>query len=104
MASANGPKTAVVSPVLEFLHLPFSLRHAGDTFQKMMDQILGDLPNLSSHVQHLQDVLELCQAHGLMIVLGKYDFGVPETEFLGLCLTSTGLQPLCKLLPPSGYG
>ena len=75
-----------------------------------MDQILGNLfycfvyidnihvfsPNLSSHVQHLCNVLGLCHAQDLTIGLGKCEFGVPETKFLGHHLTSSGLRPLLK--------
>ena len=71
-----------------------------------MDQILGNLPycfvytddiliyspNLSSHVQHLHDILKLCRALGL----GKCEFAVTETEFLGHRLSSFGLHPLPK--------
>ena len=53
--------------MFEFLHLPFGLRNAGNTFQRMMDQILGNLsycfvyiddiivfsPDLTTHVQNL---------------------------------------------------
>ena len=90
--------------------MPFGLRNAGITFQWMMDQILGNLPycfvyiddilvfspNLTSHVQHLRDVLELCHVHGLRIGLGKCEFAVSKTEFLGHCLPSSGLHPLQK--------
>ena len=74
MASKNGPKTAIITPfgMFEFLCLSFGLRNAA--FQRMMNQILGNLsycfiyiddilifsPDLNSHVQHLRDVLELC--------------------------------------------
>ena len=67
---------AIITPfgMFEFLRLPFGLQKAGNTFQQMIDQILGNLPycfiyidiilifspNLTSHVQHLRDVLELC--------------------------------------------
>ena len=39
-------KTAVItsSRMLKFLCLPFGLRKAGNMFQRMMDQILGNLP------------------------------------------------------------
>ena len=76
MASEEIWKTTIITPfgMFEFLCLPFGLRNASSTFQRMMNQILGNLPycfvyiddilvfipNLSSHIQHLQDVLELC--------------------------------------------
>ena len=47
MASEDIPKTAIVTPfgMFEFLRLPFfGLRNAGNEFQRMMDQILGNLP------------------------------------------------------------
>ena len=95
MASEDVLKTAIITPfgMLKFFHLPFRLRNAGNTFQRMMDQILGNLPycfvyiddilvfspDLTSHVQHLRDVLELCPVHGLTIGLGKCEFAVPWT-------------------------
>ena len=38
-------KTAIITPfrMLEFLLMPFVLRNVGNTFQRYMDQILGDL-------------------------------------------------------------
>ena len=69
MAAKDIPKTAIVTPfgMVEFLRLPFGLREAGNRFQRMMDQILGNLPycfvyindilvfspDLSTHVQNL---------------------------------------------------
>ena len=112
MASKDVPKTVIITPfgMFYFLRLPFRLRKAGNTIQRMIDQILTNLPycfvyiddilvfspNLSSYVQHLQEVLELCRVHGLTIGLGKCEFAVPKTEFLGHCLTSSGLHPLPK--------
>ena len=105
-------KTAIITPfgMFEFLRMPFGLCNAGNTFQRLMDQILGDLPfcfvyvddilvfskDLSSHVQHLQDVLLLCREHGLTIGLPKCQFAVTEIEFLGHRLTSSGCSPLVK--------
>ena len=76
----------------------------------MMDQILGNLPycfvyiddilvfspDLTSHVQHPKDVLELCHAHGLTIGLGKCMFAVLKMKFLGHHLTSSVFHPLPK--------
>ena len=46
MASEDMLKTKIVTPfgMFEFLHLPFCLRKAINSFQRMMDQILGKLP------------------------------------------------------------
>ena len=75
-----------------------------------MDQILGNLPycfvyiddilifspNLTSHIHNLRDILELCCIHSLTIGLGKCENAIPETEFLGHCITSSSLHPLPK--------
>ena len=112
MASKDIPKTVIITPfgMFEFLCLLFGLQNTGNTFQRMMSQILGNLPycfvyiddilvfslDLTSHVQYLRDVLKLCHAHGLTIGLGKCEFAILETESLGHCLTSFGLNPLPK--------
>ena len=46
MDSEDVPKTAIVTPfgMFEFLQLPFGPRNTCNTFQRMMDQILGNLP------------------------------------------------------------
>ena len=46
MHPADIPKTAFITPfgLFEFLHLPFGLRNAAQTFQRMMDRIFSDLP------------------------------------------------------------
>ena len=75
--------TAIITPfgMFEFLHMSFGLRNAGNTFQRLMDQILGDLlfcfvyvddilifsKNLSLHVNHLCEVFLLFRQHGLTI-------------------------------------
>ena len=65
-------------------------------FFAYIDDILVFSPDLTSHVQPLRDILELCLVHGLTIGLGKREFAVPETEFLGHRLSSSGLHPLPK--------
>ena len=61
-----------------------------------IDDILVFSPDLQTHVQKLGDVLELCCVHGLTIGLGKCEFAVSETEFLGHNLSSSGLRHLSK--------
>ena len=45
MASEDIAETAIITHfgMFEFLHLPFGLRNAGNTFQRMIDQILASL-------------------------------------------------------------
>ena len=76
--------------MFEFLSLPFGLRNAGNTFQRMMDQILVDLPfcfvyiydilifshDEDTHAQNLRQVFELLHLHGLHISLPKCVFAV----------------------------
>ena len=105
MSSSDIQKTPIITPfgMFEFLRLPFGLRNAGQTFQRMMDQIFGDLPfilvfskNISSHVSHLRKVFELCRQHGLTIALPKCEFAVSEIEFLGHRVSASGCTPLSK--------
>ena len=74
----------------------FGLRNSGNTFQHLMDQVLGDLHfcfvyvddilifsrDLSSHVDNLHEVFLLCRKHGLKIGLPKCEFAVSKIEFL----------------------
>ena len=55
MAEDDICKTAIITPfgMFEFLHLPFGLRNAGNTFQRMMDSILGDLPYCFTYVDDI---------------------------------------------------
>ena len=105
-------KTAIITPfgMFKFLRMPFGLCNAGNTFQRMMDQVLWDLPfcfvyvddilifskNLSLQVDHLHEVFLLCRQHGLTIGLPKCEFAVSKIEFLGHLLSPNGCSPLTK--------
>ena len=105
-------KTPIITlfGMLEFLCMPFGLRNPGYMFQRLMDQVLGDLPfcfvyvddilifskELSSHVDHLSEVFILCRKHGLKFGLSKCEFAVFKTEFLGHLLSTTGCSLLSK--------
>ena len=78
MASKDILKTAVVTSfgMFEFLRLPFGLGNEGNMFQRMIDQILGNLPYCFVYIDDIlifsltypfmfsiiRDVLELCRA------------------------------------------
>jgi hypothetical protein len=87
MHPADVQKTAIITPfgLFEFLRLPFGLRNAGNTFQRKMDRVTGDLDNaftylddlmvfsktLEDHESHLLQVLSRLRDHGLVINLEK---------------------------------
>ena len=66
-----------------------------------IDDILVFSPDLSSHIQHLRDVLELCRAHGLTIGLGKCEFAGP-VPWDGKLNATRVLAPLTSSLKGPG--
>jgi hypothetical protein len=97
-----------VSP--EDIYMPFGLKNAAQTFQRLMDKILCGLPyvfvyldeiliasrNMEEPHQHLKQVLSILQKNGLIINPEKCTFAQPKLEFLGHHVCGTGLAPLDK--------
>jgi cleavage and polyadenylation specificity factor subunit 1 len=83
-------KTAIITPfgTFEFVRMPFSLRNAGQTFQRLMDQVLRGLdycfvylddiliasPTLQQHEEHLREVLGRLEQAGLVLNSSKCIF------------------------------
>ena len=88
--------------------MPFGLRNAAQTFQRFMDKVLhglefcyvyiNDLLIASSspeeHKRHLRLVLERLDAHGIIIIPQKCEFGVSSLNFLGHRVDRWGIHPL----------
>ena len=112
MAPEDIQKTAIITPfgMYKYLGMPFGLRNAGNTFQRLMDQALRDLPfcfvyvhdilifsrDLSSNVDNLREVFCLYQKHRLTIGLPKCEFSVSKIELLGHLLSANCCSPLDK--------
>ena len=103
-------KTAITTPfgLWEFVRMPFGLRNAGQSFQRLMDSVLQGLPRVFVYIddillasktpkQHLEDLRKVFQRlkdNGLIIRPEKCVFGVPSLTFLGHQLSSDGTKPL----------
>ena len=121
---ADVAKTAIITPfgLWEFLRMPFGLRNAGQSFQRLMDQILAGLDYVfvyyddvlvasqteELHQQHLRAVLQQFSDHGLVVNAEKCSLGVSELDYLGHHVSASGITPMAdrvaaisKFPPPS---
>lgn len=109
MHSDDIEKTAIITPwgLYEYLVMPFGLKNATQTFQRYIDTVfrglnfvfayIDDILIMSEteeqHHQHLRQVFQRLQQHGLSININKCNFLKKEVNFLGYCISSTGFTP-----------
>lgn len=93
----------------EYLRMPFGLKNAPATFQRVMDNILKDLINkscfvymddivifstsLQEHIVRLKQVFQKLRESNLKIQLDKSEFLQKEVAFLGHIITTEGIKP-----------
>jgi hypothetical protein len=109
VAEADIPKTAVVTPfgLFEFLVMPFGLKNAAQSFQRIMDNMFRGLDfvfiylddilvarrSREEHMEHLRAVFRVLQRGGLIINVEKSLFLQEEMKFLGHKVCSKGIAP-----------
>ena len=103
-------KTAISTPfgLFVFVRMPFGLRNAAQTFQRLMDAATSDLPGVfvylddvliasASVTEHVNQITALCKAlkkFGLVVNREKCIFGVKQLDFLGHRVSRKGIEPL----------
>ena len=104
------PKTAISTPfgLFEFLRMPFGLKNAAQTFQRLMDHVTSQLsgvfvylddvlvasPTAEQHKSDLRQLFSALRQFGLVLNVNKCVFGVQELEFLGHKVSQRGIRPL----------
>ena len=88
--------------------MPFGLKGAAQTFQRLMDSVLRGMPFLFTylddilvasdsallHQGHLRQLFGRLSEHGLIVNPAKCRFGLPVIDFLGHHVSPKGAVPL----------
>ena len=111
MKDEDAAKTAFLTPdgLYEFTAMPFGLCNAPATFQRLMDQVLGNMryefalvylddvmvhsKTFEEHVEHLDAVLECLTQATLACKLKKCSFAQESTAYLGHVVSARGIEP-----------
>ena len=110
MAVEDRPKTAFTINGMghfEFNLMPFRLQNAPATFQRLMSQMLGNVPGCltylddiivfgrtrEEHDRHLSQVNRILQNNGLRLNHKKCKYNQEEVTFLGHVVSASGIRP-----------
>ena len=110
LAADDQEKMAFVTPVGNYHYkvMPFGLKNARSTYQRMMTRIfelqmgksievyIDDMvvksKLMTDHVKNLDDVFEILRKYRLRLNASKYSFGVGSGKFLGYMVTHRGIE------------
>ncbi|RVW51966.1 Transposon Ty3-I Gag-Pol polyprotein [Vitis vinifera] len=108
MSPADEEKTAFITPHGLYCYkvMPFELKNAGTTYQRLMtkifkplvgctmevyiDDILVKIKTREEHTLHLQEVFHLLRKYGMKLNPSKCAFGESADKFLGFMVNQRG--------------
>jgi hypothetical protein len=102
------PQSFTPFGLVEYLFMPFGLTNVAQTFQRLMDRLIGQLPfgftylddhliasaTMEEHLEHLRKFFEILQDNGLTNNPSKCTFAVSSVKFLGHMVSESGVVPL----------
>nr|CAN82734.1 hypothetical protein VITISV_028708 [Vitis vinifera] len=110
MSPDDEEKTAFITPNGLYCYkvMPFGLKNAGATYQRLMTKIFKPLightvevyiddivvksKTREEHVLHLQEVFYLLRKYGMKLNPSKCAFGVSASKFLGFMVSQRGIE------------
>ena len=110
LALEDQEKTAFMTPVGNYYYkvMPFGLKNAGSTYQRMMtrmfepqlgksievyiDNMVVKSKVVSEHVRDLKVIFDILRKHKLRLNASKCLFGVGSGKFLGYMVTHRGIE------------
>ena len=110
LATDDQEKTAFVTPIGNYHYkvMPFGLKNAGSTYQRMMTKMfepqlgrsievyINDMVVKSKvvfeHVEDLMNIFGILRKHKLHLNASKCSFGVSSEKFLGYMVTHRGIE------------
>ena len=95
------------TPLFKYNRLPFGIASAPSLFQRIMENLLHDIPKVSvylddilvsgkdsaEHLYNLHLVLQRLKSAGLTLKKSKCTFEVSSVEYLGHIIDAKGLHP-----------
>ena len=106
------PKTCITTPwgMFNFKRLSMGMQNSAQSFQKLVDSVLKDTPNIfvylddilifnkskAEHLRTIDTVFRKLAAAGLTLSLDKCEFGKTSLDYLGYTVSASGIRPIEK--------